>query len=100
MESVTIKCRDIIEELGLNNLSSEKKDELISQMSNIVSDKIILKVIERINEDEVIELNSYLDSGKMDKVDSFLNNKVSDFSNIIQAEINNFQEEMLKKISA
>jgi hypothetical protein len=99
-KTVTIKCRDMIEALGLNNLPAEEKDSLVSQMSDIVSSKIILKVMETINGEEANELNGYLESGLMGKVDSFLNEKVPNFSNIIQTELNNLQEEMLKKIGA
>ncbi|MFA5207854.1 MAG: hypothetical protein WC938_02745 [Candidatus Paceibacterota bacterium] len=99
-KTVTIKCRDMIEALGLNNLPLEEKDSLVSQMSDIVSSKIILKVMETISGEEANELNGYLESGLMGKVDSFLNQKVPNFSSIIQTELNNLQEEMLKKIGA
>jgi hypothetical protein len=94
---VTIKCRDMIEALDLNGLSSEDKDNLIGQMSDIVCNRIVLQVMEKISEKEADELSNYLEDGDMDKVDKFLNEKVSDFSNIIQIELNNFQEELLKK---
>lgn len=97
-KTVTIKCRDIIEALGLNNLSPEEKDNLISQMSDIVSNKIILKVINKISGEEANELNNYLEEGDMNKVDNFLNEKVPDFSDIIQSELNIFQGEMLKRV--
>jgi hypothetical protein len=99
-KTVTIKCKDMIEALGLNSLSLEEKDGLISQMSEIVSNKIILKVIGRISGTEANELNGYLNNGNMDKVSNFLNEKVPDFSNIMQTELNIFQEEMIKRFGA
>jgi hypothetical protein len=97
-EMVTIKCKDMIEALGLNSLSSEEKDNLVSQMSEIISNKIILKVMEKISENDASELSGYLESGNMEKVNNFLNEKVPNFSDIMQTELNIFQEEMLKKV--
>jgi len=99
-KTVTIKCKDMIAVLGLNNLSLEEKDGLISQMSEIVSNKIILKVIGKISGAEANELNGYLDNGSMDKVSNFLNEKVPNFSNIMQTELSIFQEEMIKRFGA
>lgn len=99
-KTVTIKCRDMVEALGLSNLSSEEKDKLISEISDVATGKIILRVIGRLSEEEASTLNQYVEKGNMDAVDKLLNEKVPDFANIVQEEISKLQEEMIKKVKA
>ena len=97
-KTVTIKCRDMIEALGLGNLSTEEKDKLISDMSDVATGKIILRVIGRLSEEDANALNQYVEKGSMEAIDKLLNEKVPDFAEIVQEEINKLQEEMLKKV--
>lgn len=99
-KTVTIKCRDMIETLGLNSLSLDDKEDMIEKMSDIVSSRIILRVLERVNEAEAKEINGYVEAGDMDKLNVFLGSKVPDFSGIIQSEIDTLQEDMLKRVGA
>jgi hypothetical protein len=96
-KTITIKCKNIIETLGLESLSTKEKDNLIGQMVNIIFDKIILRVMEKINEEEASELNGYIESGDMNKVNNFLKEKVSNFSSIIQEELDNLEKEIVKR---
>lgn len=95
---ILIKCDDMIKLLGLNDLSSEKKEELVQEMSEIVSDRVLLKVVDKISKDEAIELNKMFEKNDMDGVSNLLDSRIPDFANILQDELNIFKEELVNNL--
>ena len=97
---ILIKCEDMIKVLGLGGLSKEKQYEIIEEMSEIISDRVLLKVMDKISKDDAIKVNKMIESNDLSGVDEFLDSKVPDFSNILQEELNIFKEEMIKVVNA
>ncbi|BFT94331.1 MAG: hypothetical protein MNSN_08750 [Minisyncoccus archaeiphilus] len=95
-EQIAIKCKDIISELSLDYLSLEEQEEIIAEMSEVVYEKIILRVIEKLNEDDVKSLNNILDEERYDEAGFFLSERVDNIEKIIEEEIKSFQEEIIK----
>lgn len=95
-EKITIQCKDIIRELNLEYLSEDEQAEMISEMSDVIYEKIILKVIDKLNSDDVGSLTTMLDEEKYDDANAFLSDKISNFENIIDDEVTDFQEELIK----
>jgi len=90
----------MIKVLGLGGLSKEKQYEIIEEMSEIISDRVLLKVMDKISKDDAIKVNKMIESNDLSGVDEFLDSKVPDFSNILQEELNIFKEEMIKVVNA
>jgi sensor histidine kinase regulating citrate/malate metabolism len=65
-------------------------------MSEVVYEKIILRIIEKLNEEDIKTLNGILDAEKYDEAGLFLSEKVEDINKIIEEEIKQFQEEIIK----
>lgn len=95
-EKIAIQCKDIISELHLDYLSLEEQEEMISEMSEVVYEKIILRLIEKLEASDVESLNAILDDEKYDEAGAFLSEKVPDIDKIIDEEISEFQEEIIK----
>ncbi len=95
-EKIAIQCKDIIKELNLDYLSIEEQEEMVTEMSEVVYEKIILRIIERLSEDDVKSLNNILDEERYDAAGFFLSERVSDIEKIIEEEIKYFQEEIIK----
>lgn len=95
-EQIAIQCKDIISELHLEYLSEEEQEEMITEMSEVVYEKIILRLIDKLSPDDVISLSNMLDLEKYDEAGVFLSEKVSDFEKIVDEEITEFQEEIIK----
>lgn len=95
MAQDTILQQTIIEELGLQDLPQEKKDELLIQMAEVVLKRIYSDTIERLEENDRNELGKMLDEeAEPEKVESFLRAKMPDYEDFLKKIISNFKEEM------
>jgi len=97
-DKITIKGKeiDLIKELGLEGLPIEKQKEMLERMANVVNKRIILRAMEELSEDEVMEINSSLVSLDTQEALNLLDEKIPNFDKIVSEEIAKFQEEMLK----
>lgn len=94
----TIQAKDIIKELGLEALSIEKQAELVERMSKLIYKRILLRILDKLSEEETMKLNKLLKKRNYEKVDEYIRDKVPDFASILKEEIENFQEEMVKRV--
>ncbi|HEC30601.1 MAG TPA: hypothetical protein ENI66_01135 [Candidatus Yonathbacteria bacterium] len=90
--------KNIIKELGLENLPEDKREEVYLRISKIIYQNIIIRVVEILSEEEQDEFNKLLDEvaqeeGESDKVLEFLMAKINNFDDIVAEEIVRFKEE-------
>jgi hypothetical protein len=87
---------DFVKELGISHLSPEKQLEIIKKMADILDKRIVLRIMDELSEDEVMEINATLISDGREEAFKIIDDKVSDFDKIVYEEISKFKEEMLK----
>lgn len=92
----TIQFKNIIKELGLDNLSVEEQKKLLEEMAEIVYKKILLRIVNRLSDEEIAELNNFLDKKDFEKINKYIENKIPDFIEIFKQEIETFQEKIIK----
>ena len=93
------KIKTIIDELGLENLSEEKKQELIMKMSEIAYKRIILRAIKNLSDEEAKELNDILKNQGEKQANDYLEEKNPDlFSTIIKEEVEKYRKEMIESV--
>jgi len=97
-QKITIQGKDLIKELGLENLSVDEQEKLVSDMSEVVYERVLLRVVEKLSDEEATELNNLFEKGNMEKIDQYLRDRVPDFASILRKEIEKYQEEMIKNI--
>ncbi len=97
-EKVEIHCKDLIKELNLDYLSLEKQEEIIDEMSNVVYDRIILRVLGMLTEEDAVNLTKLIEDGKEFEATDILSKKVSDFDNILRRELLDFQHEIIQSV--
>ena len=96
-KTITIQGRDLIKELGLENLPVERQEKLVEEISDVVYGRILLRIVDELSEEEAEELNNLFDKGGMEKVDEYLRDKVPDFVSVLEEEIKSFGDEMIEK---
>ena len=95
-KTITIQGKDLIKELGLENLPVERQEKLVEEMSDVVYGRILLRIVDELSEEEAEELNNLFDKGGMEKVDEYLRDKVPDFVSILEEEIKSFGDGMIE----
>jgi hypothetical protein len=94
----TIQCKDLIFELNLDYLSEEKQEELINEMSGVIYDRVILRVLGMLTEEEALSLTKLLEEGKEFEAGEILSKKIPDFDSVLRRELLDFQHEIVQAI--
>lgn len=84
---------NLVKELELDTLPADKKQALISQMQDVLENRINIEIISNLSEEDKKELDSILDSGK-DMV-TFLRGKIANFDVMVAETVAEFKKEIL-----
>jgi len=85
---------DLIKELGLDKEPKEKREALISQMTEVVENRLNRRVLALLSESEKKELDTLLDEDG--DLLAFLQRKIPDLDLITSEIISDFKREMLE----
>lgn len=97
-DKITIQGKDLIEELGLEGLPLERQEKLVKEISNVLYDRVLLRVMEKLSEKEAGEINNLLGKKEYQKADQIIAKKVPNFAAILKEEIEKFGEEMIRRV--
>jgi hypothetical protein len=88
----------IISRLNLDYLPEEDRIKLLDSMAEVISQRVLLKVLETLPKEKSEELAKLLDTGEDDGVAEFMENNVSDFLTILQSEIDAVSDGLVKAV--
>jgi len=86
--------KNITSSLGLDLVSQNKKNEILSEILELISVRAGLRVIKNLSESEKNEFNS-IKKDNLDEMEDFLMSKNSNTKNIFEEEIKKTMEEIL-----
>lgn len=87
---------DFAKKLGIDSLPVEKQEEIVKRMADVLDKRIILRVMDELSEDEVMEINATFVSENREEALKILEKKIPNFDKIFLEEVNKLKEEMLK----
>ena len=84
----------IIKELGLDNMSEDKKVEVLLGIGRIIQQNIILRILDELKEKDKKEFDKFLAKNGSDQeaILKFLQSKIHNLDTIIDEEIDNFKK--------
>lgn len=85
---------DLIKELGLENFSEEQKNALLVQFTDSLIKRLMLRVGDKLNDEEKKEFDKLVESKDTEKINAFLNSKVPDLDQVRDEEMGGLVEEM------
>lgn len=87
---------DLIKELELDRLPEERRDEILSQMSEIIQQRMLLRIFETLTPEDKDTLGSMLDAkADQEQVIHFLQAKIPTLDQIALDEIGKYKKEMI-----
>jgi len=92
--------QDIIKELGIDQLPSEKQEEVLTAMTELILKRITLRILENLSEDQQKEFDKVVSEGDPEKATQFLSQNVSGYEQVVQEEIAKFKTEMKETVDA
>lgn len=88
----------IISALNLDSLPQEKQKQLMEKMTDVAEGRILLRVVESLDDTKKQELNTILDQEDQDALQAFFEANVPDILTIIDEETKKLQAELLEKV--
>lgn len=93
----TFLQENIMELLELEPLSDEQKIDLLEKMVDIVQKRVMIRIIEKLDDKQHLEFAKILDENDNEKALDFLTQKIEDFPAILEEEIMKFKKEILSE---
>lgn len=99
-QKTDILRKNIIVELGLENISESRKLELLNKMSDLIQKRVLLRVIKSLSVAEKEEFDKLLGKEDDQEIYRFLIAKVPEIDEITDEEVVNFKEEILAHVKS
>jgi len=88
----------LIDELGLDNLPQNKKNQLVLKMTEAILKRIFLETLEKLSDQDIEEYEKMIGEGKTpQEVDGFLRGKIQNYNQILEKVISDFKSELGKR---
>ena len=89
----------IIDELGLSGLPQEKQEKLLSQMTEVVLQRIFIETMQKLSKSDQEEYAKMVENkATPDEVEAYLRGKITDYDEMIKKIIDDFKSEMKKEL--
>src|SRR6266481_6442844 len=85
---------DLITKLGLEHLSTEDKDKILVQIAVSLSQRLVVRVYDRLLEPDREIFDKLTEQGTPDEINSFLTEKIPDLDEIRDEEVEGIIEEL------
>ena len=87
---------DLIKEFHLDNLPTEDRRKILDEMSELIGRAIWLRIMDNLNEAQVNELDSLIESGAdHEQMTNFLKQNIPSIEEIIREEVAIYKEMMM-----
>jgi hypothetical protein len=90
--------KNIIVELGLQDLPQDRKLDLLGKMSDLIQKRVLLRAIKRLSVEEKEKFDELLGKDNPLELYRFLISKVPDIDQITDEEVISFKEEVVERI--
>ncbi len=85
----------LVEDLGMNDLPQDKKDELLAKISEAFLGRIFVEVMEKIGEDGRDEYEKLMEKNpEPQEVDKFFASKIENYDGFVTKVAQDFKEEL------
>jgi len=90
---------DVLAQLGLGNISDEKKAEIISKISELAQKRIILRVTEEMSEDQRENFEKFLETEEDPaKIENYIRENIPNIDSIIEEEMSLLKNDVLSQM--
>jgi len=93
------QIKNIVEELGLESFPLCKQEEIVIKIAEIVYDRVLLRILTKLTDQEARQLSQLIDQNRKDDVDKMLKGKFPDFEGLLKEEIILTQKELIRGVN-
>ncbi len=85
---------NLLEELGLNDLSDDQKNDAIEEIMNTLKDRVGDRAIDALNDSQVEHLENEMMHGSFESTQKWLQENVPDYENVVNEELEKIKSEV------
>ncbi len=100
MTTLSYLQKDIIKDLGLDDLSPEEQEKSLVKLGQILFQRVMLRVMDELNEKDQADLSKVFDKNDEGAVWDFLKIKLSNLDQVVAEEIAGFKKEAVELMLA
>ncbi len=90
--------KNIIEELGLENVPPKRMEEILLAFGEIIQGRINIRMLDELSDADKDEFDKLLGSkAKPEELDSFLKSKIPDLENLVSQVVAETKQELVEK---
>ena len=97
-QKIDILKQNIIIELGLQDLSEERKQELLFRMSDLIQKRVLLRTIKNLSQESRDKFNQLLTEKNDQEAYRLLIHEVPNIEEITDEEVIKFKEEIVEHV--
>lgn len=86
--------QNIINILGIESLSDERKAALVDQMTDLVQKRMLVRILDSLNEGKRTEFEKLLDQNDQAKLNEFIQGNVPNMADWLMEEVLKIKQEM------
>ncbi len=92
--------KNLLSQLGLENLNEEEKAEILLKIGELVQKRAIARILDEMSEEEAKDFSSFLEDRKNGpgEIEEYLRNNVSNFEEIIEEEAKSVREDLISQL--
>ena len=90
---------NLIKDLGIDQLPEDKREEVLTLMTEALLKRIVVVALERIPGNKKEEFDEIFKSRDSEKINEFLSDNIPGYEKMVKNEIENFKKEMKKTAS-
>lgn len=93
--------KNFVTELGLDKLPLERQEILFAKIGEVIFQGVLIRVLELMNEKQQASFKEVVDNAgeDMEKIVTYLEEKVPNFNHIVELEIEKFKKNSLNLIN-
>lgn len=92
--AIPLDQQNIINILGIESLPDERKAALVDQMTNLVQKRMLLRILDSLDEVKRSEFEKLLDQNDQAKLNEFIKDKVPQMADWLMEEVLKIKQEM------
>lgn len=88
----------ILEDLNLSGLGEKERDDLLAAIRERVEQRVLLVIMDNLNEEDVAELNKKLGEGmKQEEILPYMSSKIPNLQDLISKELAGLYDEIVEQ---
>jgi hypothetical protein len=87
---------DLLKRIGALGLEEEDQAQILADASEIILEAVMIRIVDLLPEEDAVEVNKLFDEGKDDEAMKLIDQKVPNFMEILDEEIEAFAKEAIE----